>query len=122
MIFFLFFFLSSDIWVFVFCWIFDSTFQAKKSKKLKPGQNPIRQRLGKGILNTCAIFQGLSHKAAWTFGLLCGKVQMTAWHRNYLVLVFIFDFMLDVHDDLDLDSEKMMMLMMPPSTRYQYYL
>ena len=28
----------------------------------------IRKRLGKGTLNTCAKFQGLS-KTAWTFGL-----------------------------------------------------
>ena len=50
----------------------------------------IRKRLGKGTLNTCAKFQGLTLKNGvdiWTFVRLSAKI--TAWHRNYLVLVYI---------------------------------
>ena len=49
-----------------------------------------RTRLGKGTLNTCAKFQGLTLKNGmdiWTFVRLSAKI--TAWHRNYLVLVYI---------------------------------
>ena len=49
----------------------------------------IRKRLGKGTLNTCAKFQGLTLKNGvdiWTFVRLSAKI--TAWHRNYLVLVY----------------------------------
>ena len=49
-----------------------------------------RTRLGKGTLNTCAKFQGLTLKNGvdiWTFVRLSAKI--TAWHRNYLVLVHI---------------------------------
>ena len=44
------------------------------------------ERLGKGTLNTCAKFQGLTLEngvAIWTFVRLSAKI--TAWHRNYLV-------------------------------------
>ena len=66
-----------DIWV-----LRDPTFPAKKNK------NP--KRLGRGTLNTCAKIQGLSLKNGvdiWTFVRLSAKT--TAWHRNYLVLVYI---------------------------------
>ena len=49
-----------------------------------------RTRLGKGTLNTCAKFQGLTLKNGvdiWTLVRLNAKI--TAWHLNYLVLVYI---------------------------------
>ena len=77
----------SDIWV-VFLgdiWVLrDPTSPAKKKKEKR------RTRLGKGTLNTCAKFQGLTLKNGmdiWTFVRLSAKI--TAWHRNYLVLVYI---------------------------------
>ena len=50
----------------------------------------IRKRLGKGTLNTYAKFQGLTLKNGVdisTFVRLSAKI--TAWHCNYLVLVYI---------------------------------
>ena len=50
----------------------------------------IRRRLDKGTWNTCAKIQGLPPKNRvdiWTFVRLSAKI--TAWHRNYLVLVYI---------------------------------
>ena len=70
-----------DVWV-----LRDPTFSAKKINK----NNNLRERLGKVILNTCAKFQGLTLKIGvdiWTFVRLSAKI--TAWHRNYLILVFI---------------------------------
>ena len=64
-----------DIWV-----LRDPTFLVKKKRK----------RLGRGTLNTGAKFQGLTLKNGvdiWTFVRLSAKI--TAWHRNYLVLVCI---------------------------------
>ena len=79
-------FFSPDIWVRIFgdSWVLrDSTFWVKKKKK-------TRQRLGRGTLNTCAKILGLTLKNGvdiWIFVRLGAKI--TAWHRNYLVLVFI---------------------------------
>ena len=59
-------------------------------EKKKEKENPIRKRLGKGILNTRAKCQGLTPKNGVdisTFVRLSAKT--TAWHRNYLVLVYI---------------------------------
>ena len=54
----------SDIWGFVFLGIFgsyrDPTFSVIGEKTKT--KNPIRKRLGKGTLNTCAKFQGLTLK------------------------------------------------------------
>ena len=87
-VFFLDFFFPSDIWVFVF---FGGYLGLKKPHIFgEEKQKPIRKRLGKGTLNTCAKFQGLTLKKAvdiWTFVRLRAKI--TAWHRNYLVLVYI---------------------------------
>ena len=72
---------------FCFLGIFgDPTFSAIKNKNKKP----IRKRLGKGTLNTCTKFQGLTLKNGvdiWTFVRLSAKI--TAWHRNYLFLVLV---------------------------------
>ena len=85
-------FFSSDIWVFVFfgdIWVLrDPKFSAKETINKK--KKSIRQRLGKGTLNTCAKFQGPTLKNGvdiWTFVRLSAKI--TAWHHNYLVLVYI---------------------------------
>ena len=59
-------------------------------EKIKKKKKSIRQRLGKGTLNTCAKFQGPTLKNGvdiWTFVRLSAKI--TAWHHNYLVLVYI---------------------------------
>ena len=63
----------------------DPTFSAKNKQTKKPAS----KKIGKGILNTCAKFQGLTLKNGvdiWTFVRLSAKI--TAWHRNYLVLVY----------------------------------
>ena len=73
-----------DVWV-----LRDPRFPAKKKNK-KP-EKPIRKKLGRDTLNTCAKFQGLSLKNGvdtLTFVLYSAKI--TAWRRNfYLVLVYI---------------------------------
>ena len=88
------FFLSPpDIWVFVFSgdiWVLrEPTFSAEKNThthtfvKGSTGAHQTR----------CAKFQGLTLKNGvdiWTFVRLSAKI--TAWHRNYLVLVYMFDF------------------------------
>ena len=86
--FFCFLFFASEIWEVEFfgdIWVLGGpTFSAKK----KEGKKNIRKGLGKGTLNTCAKFQGLTLKNGvdiWTFAWLSAKI--TAWHRNYLVLV-----------------------------------
>ena len=59
-------------WVFIFFLdirvLVDLTFPAKKKKK-------NRKKLGRGTLNMCANFRIYLSKTAWTFKLLCGKVQ-----------------------------------------------
>ena len=79
-------FFPTDIWAFVFFWdiwvLRDPTISAKKKH--------THERLGRGKLNSCAQFQGLTVKNGvdiWTFVRLSAKT--TAWHRNYLVLVYI---------------------------------
>ena len=81
---FLFFFLYFlwDFWV-----LRDPTFSSKKNNKNK---NPVVKGSAGGTLNTCAKFQGLALENGvdiWTFVRLSAK--MTACHRNYLVLVYI---------------------------------
>ena len=51
-----------DIWA-----LRDPIFSATKKSN--------RERLDRGTSNTCAKFQGLNLKTAWTFGLSCGEVQ-----------------------------------------------
>ena len=65
-----------DIWV-----LRDPTFLAKKKN--------IRKRRGKGTLNTCAKFQSLNSKKRRGYLDFCAvKCKNTAWHCNYLVLVY----------------------------------
>ena len=50
----------------------------------------IRKRFGRGTLNTYAKIHGQTLKNAadiWTFVRL--SAEITGWHRNYLVLVYI---------------------------------
>ena len=79
-------FFPPGTWVFVCFWdiwvLRDPIFSAEKKQN--------RKRLGRSTLNTCAKFQGLALKNGVdisTFVRLSAKT--TAWHRNYLVLVYI---------------------------------
>ena len=82
-----FFFFSSDIWVFVFLgdiWVLRDHIFGEKN----PNKKPIRERFGKGTLNTCTKLQGPKNGVdIWTLARLSAKI--TAWHRNYLVLAYI---------------------------------
>ena len=85
------FFFSSGICFSVFFWDIwglkrPHIFGEKKKNKKKS----TRKRLGKGTLNTCAKFQGLTLKndvGIWTVVRLSAKI--TAWHRIHLILVYI---------------------------------
>ena len=73
-----------DIWV-----LWHPTFPAKKNKK---NEEPIRKRLGRGTLNTCAKnFRVYHSKTAWIFGLLCGKVQKSRLGIVITWFQWIFD-------------------------------
>ena len=48
------------------------------------------KRLRRGTLNTCAKFEGLTLKNGVDIGTFVQlSAKLTAWHRNYLVLVYI---------------------------------
>ena len=74
---------SWDIWV-----LRDPKVSSKKTKNKT--KKAISKKLGRGTLNTCAKFKGLTLKTGvdiWTFVRLSAKIA--AWHRNYSVLVYI---------------------------------
>ena len=78
--------LSSLIFFFFNTW----PFRHRKCSATKKRKKNIRKRLGKGILNTYAKFQGLTLKNAvdiWAFVRLSAKI--TASHSHFLVLVYI---------------------------------
>ena len=58
-----------DIWV-----LRDPRSPAKKNKIKK---KTFVKRRGRDTLNTCANFRVYLSKTAWTFGLLCGHVQIS---------------------------------------------
>ena len=88
--FFLLFFPNIRVFVFLGCLGLKGSQISSKKKNKKP-EKPIRKKLGRDTLNTCAKFQGLSLKNGvdtLTFVLYSAKI--TAWRRNfYLVLVYI---------------------------------
>ena len=58
-------------------------FQRKKKKK------NIREKLGSATLNTCKISGSISQQRRGHLDFCAVKCKITAWHRNYLVLVYI---------------------------------
>ena len=76
---------SPDIWGFGFL----GGYLGLNGPHIFDQNDNIRERPGSGTLKTCAKFQGLNLKNGvniWTFVRLSAKV--TAWRRNYLVLVY----------------------------------
>ena len=62
----------------------------KETPHFRRKKKKIGERLGRGTLNTWAEFQGLTLKNGvdiWTLVRLSAKIK--AWHRNYLVSVYI---------------------------------
>ena len=84
-------FLLSDIWIFVFLgdiWVLRIRIPHFQRKK----KNSHRKGLGRGTLNTYIFSGSYLLQTAWTFGLLCGKVQKA---RLCIVITWfqcIFDF------------------------------
>ena len=68
---------------------FRGIFVSEETPHFRRKKKNIRERLGKGTVSTCAKFQGLTLKNGVdirTFARLSAKI--TAWHCNYLVLVY----------------------------------
>ena len=81
------FFFPPDIWVFVFFWIFGSEGIPHFQQNIL-----ISKRLGRGTLNTCAKFQGLSLKNGVDIWTVVRKVQKSRLGIVITWFYCIFDF------------------------------